>query len=234
MKFVLVLGNHNNKQNRNTMNKVSYKSTELTAEQKLNYKRCVVQSQDGIFYLFASEAASVAIIGPREVYKNWDDFNTRAGTNEPLLESLHQQLFESAPTKAEKKDLMELSIKVWMRLCETSMNRISNDPGSTKGQAKLQNRIYEVLTTEVPANVKLPPQAKTCLLFFAEQIKPLADAKIASGIALADVGVLSVSEAEHMAYVKLHAERLKTRQDPWRIFQYYRPQLIAGHFIRMV
>lgn len=211
----------------------SYRSDSLTADQKLNYKRCVVQAQDGLTYLFPSESASVAIINPRNVWKSWEDFSARVLPGE--LESLHQTLFDRGVPAKELKDLTELSVKVWMRLCETSLNRLGLGTSNVRpAAAKLQNRVYEVLSTEVPANIKLPPQARTCLAFFAEQIKPIVDAKVAAGTALADVGIISVSEAEHKAYVIAQAPRLATRQDPWRIFQYYRPQLIQLKLIRMV
>lgn len=209
----------------------SYESNKLSTEQKKNYTRSLVLSQDGMWYLFANELnAGTRIMNPRDLFKSWDDFSTRVKDTE-RLEMLHQQLFDGKPTAKELKDRVELSIKVWMRLCETATSRLDEaSPGSNTGAKrtahKLADRRYEVVKFEVPADVKLPPQAKTCMAFFAEMAKTAGhdDTK----------GIFDVPEKDFNAYVVANAERLKTRQDPWRIFQYYRPQLIQGGFIRLV
>jgi hypothetical protein len=40
------------------------------------------------------------------------------------------------------------------------------------------------------------------------------------------------TEEELQGYITLRREQLYTRQDPWRIFQYYRGKLISGGFLR--
>jgi hypothetical protein len=42
----------------------------------------------------------------------------------------------------------------------------------------------------------------------------------------------TISEKDLKDAVIKRAAELKTRQDPWRIFQYYRPQLIQAKLIR--
>lgn len=54
---------------------------------------------------------------------------------------------------------------------------------------------------------KMPPQAKTCLAI------------------LEALGTDEISEADAMKAVADRKDELRTRQDPWRIFQYYRPRL---------
>jgi hypothetical protein len=211
--------------------KVSYASNELTADQKKHYKRCLVLSQEGMYYLFPDELhGGTRIMSPRALYKSWDDFSAKEG-NEEALTRLHVMAFSEAPTKKELKDLVELSVKVWMRLCETAICRLDEaSPGSNTGAKrtnhKLADRRYEVVKFEIPADVKLPPQAKTCMVFFKELATKAGhdDTK----------GVFDVPEKDFNAYVVEQSARLNTRQDPWRIFQYYRPQLIQGGFIRLV
>jgi hypothetical protein len=210
---------------------ISYRSNELSADQKKNYTRCLVLSQDGKWYLFQNELhGGTRIMQPRDLFKSWDDFSTRVKDTE-RLELLHQQLFDGKPTAKELKDRVELSIKVWIKLCEVAESRLDEaSPGQNTGAKrtahKLADRKYEVVKFQIPADVKLPPQAKTCMAFFEEKAKKAGhdDAK----------GIFEISEKEFNEYVVEQAERLKTRQDPWRIFQYYRPQLIQGGFIRLV
>lgn len=58
---------------------------------------------------------------------------------------------------------------------------------------------------------KLPPQAKTVLGW------------------IQDEGPVSEEKLREIAAQR--AEELKTKQDPWRIFQYYRPRLINEDFL---
>jgi hypothetical protein len=209
---------------------VSYASNELSAKQKEHYKHSLVQSQESLWYLFPNETqAGIKIMSPRDLFKSWEDFQLR--TDIPRLEALHFVAFNEKPKAKELKDQMELSIKVWMRLCETAVQRLDEptaggNTGAKRTAHKLADRKYEVVKKDIPADVKLPPQAKTCMAFFAEKMAKAGhdDAK----------GIFEISEKEFNEYVVEQAERLKTRQDPWRIFQYYRPQLIQGGFIRLV
>jgi len=211
---------------------ISYESTKLSSAQKAFYKNCLVLSQDGIWYRFANEIIGTRIMSPRDMFKDWNHFSEVT----PLerLETLYFACFDKKPTKKLLEDKIELSVQVWIRLCETAMDRTEGDgtpsggtnTGARRTAAKLADRAYEVIKTIVPADMKLPPQAKTCLEFFTELQTKAGhdDAK----------GIFTVPEKEFNAYVLANAERLKTRQDPWRIFQYYRPQLIQYGFIRLV
>lgn len=209
-------------------------SNTLTDEQKKHYKRCLVNSQDGMWYLFPTSALSVAIINPRVVYPDFDTFQKE--TLEDRLVTLFETAFCRVATKAELKDPFELAVMVWMQLCKTAVDRLNSapDPASISpitGKVKrvfkkLENRGYEVIKLEVDPALKLPPQAKTCLEFFAEMVKvrnPEGENRIET-----------IPEKDVQEYVLKEQARLKTRQDPWRIFQYYRPQLIKDGFIRLV
>lgn len=62
---------------------------------------------------------------------------------------------------------------------------------------------------------KMPPQAKTCV-----EIMELA-------------GTPEVSEADLMKLVADNKDKLRTRQDPWRIFQYYRATLNGAEIFKV-
>lgn len=59
-------------------------------------------------------------------------------------------------------------------------------------------------------------QAQECLNILKEHLK---DSK-------------SITEDDFKAAIYAEQSRLKTKQDAWRIFQYYRPQLIANKYIK--
>lgn len=214
-----------------TKNKNAAFSSTLTADQKKHYKRSLVQSTDGKWYLFADETnASVRIMDPRELYKSWEDFMNRTKDTETLV-TLHTQLFGKAPTAKEAKDQVELTVKVWITLCDKAEQRLDQEsPGSNtrakRTSGKLADRRYEVINFTISAEVKMPPQARTCMEFFKELAVKAGHRE--------DQGIFEVPEVTFNEYVVANAERLKTRQDPWRIFQYYRPQLIQGGYIRLV
>ena len=50
----------------------------------------------------------------------------------------------------------------------------------------------------------------------------------------ADVNHIPESEAMELIEAGKQSGRLRTSQDSWHIFQYYRPQLIAGDYLRMI
>jgi hypothetical protein len=85
-----------------------------------------------------------------------------------------------------------------------------------KKEGKLTNRKYVVELTAIPEGVKLPPQAIACL-------------KI-----MVDMNRKEILEQDLKDEVNKQAESLHTRQDPWRIFQYYRPQLMQHKIVRMI
>lgn len=202
-------------------------SQTLTSEEKLNYKRALVQAQDGLFYLFADASKTVAIINPAKVYDNFDAFLKE---DDQRVASLYATAFGEEPSQALLKDMVELRVMVWMQLCKTALNRLDNVEKKNR-VAKLQDRKYEVIKLDVDPSTKMPPQSRTCLTFFAELMA--ADTKY-QATPVEERGVFEVSEKVFNEYVVANADRLKTRQDPWRIFQYYRPSLIKDGYIRLV
>lgn len=207
-------------------------SQTLTPAQKAHYEHSLVFAADmGMTYLFSNPAATVAIVNPAYNFGSFKDFAAKA--DERLLEQFHGMAFGEPPTKADRQDIVEWQVKVWMRLCETAANRLSSpkNPGERKQSAKMLNRSYELVKTEIDANLKLPPQAKTCLAFFTECA---AKDEAYQKIPVEERGVFTIKEDAFKKYVEQEAARLQTRQDPWRIFQYYRPELIKNGFIRLV
>jgi hypothetical protein len=207
-------------------------SQTLTADEKLNYERSLVIGNDGLTYLFSNPAATVAIVNPAKVFDSFRAFILV--TEVEALAKMHSLAFGGeGHTKADESDIVEWQVKIWMQLCRTANNRLSaaTSPGTRKVSEKMLNRAYELIKSEVPAELKMPPQARTCLAFLTECA---AKDEAYNAKPVEDRGVFSIKEDAFKVYVVEQAARLKTRQDPWRIFQYYRPELIKSGFVRLV
>ncbi len=91
-----------------------------------------------------------------------------------------------------------------------------------KQSGKLANRKYVRVNLEGKGGAyrasmtsRLPPQARTCLAIFHSE------------------GTEEVPEARLKELIEKSADSLRTKQNPWRIFQYYRAQLISLRWMRM-
>lgn len=210
----------------------SYSQT-LSAEEKKHYDHSLVFAADmGMTYLFSNPAATVAIINPAHNFGNFKEFLAKTEKDTALLEQFHRMAFDKEPSKEDRSDPIEWSVRVWIQLCKTAANRLTEvRADGRKTPAKLQNRRYELVKTDVPPEMKMPPQSKTCLEFLAELCK---NDTAYQALDTESRGIWSISEEAFNKYVIDNAARLRTRQDPWRIFQYYRPELIKAGFIRLV
>lgn len=88
-----------------------------------------------------------------------------------------------------------------------------NAKRSTGG--KIKDRKYEILTTG-DVNVKMSPQAITILKSMFELKK----------------NIVSEQELFDMMNVPVMIEKLKTKQNPWKIFQYYRKTMVDAGFLK--
>jgi hypothetical protein len=61
------------------------------------------------------------------------------------------------------------------------------------------------------------PQAKVCYQILIDGVKAHPE---------------GITETDLKALVNTRAAEIRTRQDPWRIFQYYRPTLIKAKLVR--
>jgi hypothetical protein len=96
-------------------------------------------------------------------------------------------------------------------------------------EGKLSGRIYRLVElTDLAAvrqreqdEVALPPQAKICLRIMRELCSLHASGR-------------ECLEAQLREKITERAEELHTRQDPWRIFQYYRARMIHEKFFVLI
>ena len=129
----------------------------------------------------------------------------------------HEEYFKCEPPKKQNK--MTTATYVWAYLIKEGEPHLANtDPvtGEKTRVSSLAGRKYLRGTEYGKPNELKTYQAIQCLALFAECV----------------IDKDSVTEELLKAHIIKEQARLKTRQDPWRIFQYYRPKLISLHLLR--
>lgn len=163
----------------------------------------------------------ILLMNAGPVYNGWTEFADSKTTEE--FHDLHQALFKKVPAKSMTKD--DVSLMCWAHMVTHAKDRTHlptkeqmdrRKSGQRGGpRESLLTRKYS-LKNPVDSGVTLdiPPQAMVCLRILTRAIK--------------DNGGEYVTEEDlKKAVVKAAEEKtLVTRQDPWRIFQYYRPTLL--------
>lgn len=191
-----------------------------------NLRRCLIEDVNGIYSLFEnpnvleSLQSFKALIEPT-IGKRWNSFDQFVETvNEQTLLCYHENLF-SAPVP-KKQDRITTQLMVWHKMCALVKNKAFTDTTGTPKDPVTQRK-SSILScvyspgeiTEGSADIKTY-QALKCLQLFRDCLG----------------SSLEITEGELKQYVIDHADLLKTKQDPWRIFQYYRPSLIAAKLLR--
>lgn len=190
-----------------------------------NINRCIMEDIEFNFTLCDSFSQIEAMKSYEELIKPtiakiWKNFNEFDETvNEQTALTYHENLFGANPP--DKQELVTTKLMVWHKLCNTAKNNLTNQTGTPKDPET--GRKSTILTsiymrgdvTEGSADIKTY-QALKCLELFRDCIGDREE----------------VTEGELKQYVIDHTDILKTRQDPWRIFQYYRPTLIKAKLIR--
>ena len=154
------------------------------------------------------------------IMNRWDNHDAFNEQGKNTILTWHSNLFNAEPPKGQS--LLEASLYCWYELCHRAKNRLMNtaptDP-STGRKSSITTRKYfignepDITKTQIKT-----PQALACYKIFTEE--------------LSKTGTNHISEGDLKTKVIERAPELKTRQDPWRIFQYYRPQLISAKLIR--
>jgi hypothetical protein len=153
-------------------------------------------------------------------YPSWEVFeeSTTAKEMRDLAIKYHVEL----PGKINKIDA---SLFIWDKLCSLAavQNTVKSTTADPARKLKLKNRIYELVhlegedyQTRERTLADMTPQAKECLLILKE------------------FGVSQVDELSFKSKLEACKDRLHTRQDSWRIFQYYRAALINARWIRLI
>jgi hypothetical protein len=190
----------------------------LTVPNKERASRRVLQLIDGRWVVLLNATVPLpSDILPDMIERDFTSFDKFCSQNRQTILAYHDMFFAEPPPK--KQDIMATSLMCWAHLvkeCRPVLPQVDSS-GNKERQSTLGSRKYYVLPTPCDP-VTHPAQAVVCL-------RILADAITASGRD-------HVTEDELKAAVVNRQAEIKTRQDPWRIFQYYRPTLIARKHVR--
>jgi hypothetical protein len=201
--------------------KDTYKGPEIYRtlnQDNKNMKLCLVFANDQKSYKYTDrKACPVHDKDLKKVYLDWDAFESDTTWQMPQLEEEHKKLFgHPIPAKTNRTDATIVIWHKWISLAEDRLSVGQAAPGSRKNS--IESRIYtRTFIDGKPASAQLKtPQAMACLKIFDESMDPEKH---------------TITEKDLKAKVIERQAELKTRQDPWRIFQYYRPQLIQAKLI---
>lgn len=201
---------------------------------------CIVVDKQGQVFRFDSK--SQVTIVKQGIHKQWDHFNQfddDMDKNHAEFMRLHDQVFRA--TVPRDTDVIEARVYLWKALLRGSNDRrLSASMG--KDQVMVDGRKSTIATSryflgplandQSAINGIKTPQARACFRILCEALAKVKQDMQSKSQDLDEVHVPSISEAELRKIIVERAGELHTRQDPWRIFQYYRPVLMADKLVR--
>jgi hypothetical protein len=186
-------------------------------------KNCIVEDVHGGYYMFSKPEDNHII--KTAVNKIWPNFEAFEKENKQTLLTYHANLFKKEPPK--DQSLTETALWTWWKIISLAVDRTERTPVTSSGRvSNLLGRKYFLGESKDDSSIKTP-QAKACLTLFKAGLA-------AKGTDAGEPGkvIRHITEEALKTYVIENAATLKTRQDPWRIFQYYRPNLLNAKLIR--
>lgn len=191
---------------------------------------CLVKTKNNELFKFSSvQSNSIIADACEKVWSDWNSFDNEPEQQDPVkLAELHKNLYTCEPLKGATR--IDVSIACWHKMIATAQDRtgkLGTDPAKAKVEGKRANRMYFAVKVQDPKNPEQQiwfeghgvstRQASVCLKILRETQTLEKDA---------------VSEADLKAAIAARQAEIMTRQDPWRIFQYYRPLLVSKGAIK--
>jgi hypothetical protein len=187
----------------------------------------LVKNTQREWFRFALWEDRIFILDRREEYRNWKDFDEGYIENDKEeLHEIYQAYYgKPAPKNAHKVTLTKaIWVKLYLKANDRSKDYVrggSKDPvtGEKERKRNLNGRRYRIIQGE--STEHLQDQALT---IHRELLKYQAQ-----------TGTETITEAEVVELMNRISEAkiLKTKQEPFRIFQYYRPALIKANKLEM-
>ncbi len=192
---------------------------------------CVVEDMSGVFSLFNNLAAleklqSFQSLIKDTLSKTWNGLDGFINENKQTILAYHEQLFQAEPPK--DQDMIITTINTWNKIIQSAKNDLTTEiPTSASGRVStIGTRKYFYGEHEDDAHAGTgelkTPQALACLRLFRRHMLQ----------GNTENDRLFVTEESLKQFVIENATELKTRQDPWRIFQYYRPELLKQKLLK--
>jgi hypothetical protein len=186
------------------------------------FKHVIAIAPSGKMYRYknaASISLEPSIIPRSKIFDGVDQFGElEASEIKKIANERELDAFNYIPRDAKKVPKQTLAMAVWLELCKRADLVTKSAAQSAGGERKstLNNRVYIIDRKKMAQSLAdLPTQAITCL-----QLMWSHDSD-------------QISEGALKELITSNATKLNTRQDPWRIFQYYRAKLNELGFFRM-
>lgn len=182
---------------------------------KKRASRKIVIDVSGKIHEFTDGSVPVPVeIVPDREWQNFDQF---VELPKQTVLAYHEQFFGVEPPK--KQSHTDTAVACWAYMVKEAKPHLPDtDPvtGKKERKSSLGTRRY-FLGSRDRKTVVMPFQMSKCLDLLEASIPQNRD---------------YVTEEELSQVVTNRAGELKTKQDPWRIFQYYRPRLIQEKLLR--
>lgn len=188
--------------------------------------RALVRSMSGEWFVFPDQSV-IAKFPEIQIEREIVSLDKLLEAKIEAIEEIHTIVFGGHIPK--NVDQTTASLMIFAYLIKNAKPLIPQVTTNSEGvqvkkerKSTIGSRVYTLgeVREKIEEHVKTP-QALACYKILLES---LTDPK--------SEGTLYVTEEILKANVIARASELKTRQDPWRIFQYYRPQLLLAKIIK--
>lgn len=186
---------------------------------------CVMEDLNGNFSLHNNRSAleklqSFSALIKDTIQKIWDGFDAFTRENKQTILAYHANLFGAEPPK--NQDIVITALYTWNKIIKAAKTDMTTEvPVSATGRKSTIGLCeYTLGPTEGDGQLKTP-QAKACLKLFRQCLTERS----------ANKDKPMITEEVLKQFIVDHASELHTRQEPWRIFQYYRPELISQNLL---
>jgi hypothetical protein len=193
---------------------------DLPLKNECQHDCLVLDKHEQIFRFKSPSHNHIVEQGIEAIYPDFNAFADKAELKWVLDQ--HTKIFGKLPHS--KQDALITRLALWKALCSKSHDRtekpvaVDKETGEPK-TGKLAARRY-ILVTADESDVKTY-QELVCLRIVASE-------------STEENGEKSIKEDTLKEAVYRRQTELKTKQDAWRIFQYYRPRLIEKKKLRLV
>jgi hypothetical protein len=190
-----------------------------------NNTACLVEDVHHGFYIFESSEACHIIA--EAIHKKWPKIESFMEENPQTILAYHEELFKGNPPK--DQDILTTAQYVWNKLFTLAVDRRPLPVAHINGRKSTIGLCEYRHGTCNDNSVLKTPQARTCYKLFCEALQQQEGDDV--DIENSKKTDFFITEAKLRQYIVDHASELYTKQDPWRIFQYYRPLLISEKLI---
>lgn len=176
--------------------------------------RCIAEDHHHAFFVFPTPQDCHLVA--QGIHKKWANFEEFRKEGTQTMLAYHDELFKALPPKGQ--DLEITFMNTWFAMYAVATKRIPEAVPRTESGRKSTIGTRKYFLGEVKEGFAdvVTSQAKACLTIVRDAVKESGE----------------VTEENLKSLINQRASELKTRQDPWRIFQYYRPTLIKAKLIK--